>query len=201
MRRAPAIGASFTYGEHGVVVVQKYDVKGCHVKVKGSEKSPKRSAPSTPAQASDKEQTPVKKKTARWRDRVSPSTSTPPQASPAAASAAAASHAPVADVDKAWIRCRRPPLTAKHVQLLQGSTLTSPVDWSPEEYYVFTSRVIREYIHLQKSPLHTNRTKVLRAAVARVMTHIRPKSRLPPFDGDKDKAVNVLQPVLGKVFV
>ena len=102
-----------------------------------------------------------------------------------------------APVDGDWLRCKKPSLTDAQMETLQGLGLACD-GWSMEQYYMFASRTFREYIALQKSPLHFNRMNVLRAAVAQVFHQIRPRDRLP-HGGDKAVTAQVLLPVLAKV--
>ena len=67
------------------------------------------------------------------------------------------------------------------------------------QYITFAERVLREYCGLQKSPLHFNRRKILKAAVAQAMSQVRPKTNLP-HDGNKDVCVEFLMPHMEKVF-
>ena len=62
----------------------------------------------------------------------------------------------------------------------------------------FAERTLQEYAVLQKSAVHLNRRKVLKAAIGQSMSAIRPRTCLP-HDGDIDKALEALLPVAEKV--
>ena len=116
------------------------------------------------------------KKTGRWRDRQSPK-----------------------KFDKQWIKCRAKPLNNMMLENLRQSLRDIQVEgWTTNEYYCFALRVMQEYQQLQKSPLHSNKKKVLQASISQVFAQVRPKSSVP-HKGDKDLALQVLLPVAVKV--
>ena len=189
--------------EHGTYELAQLCIRGCmvHVTKAVGKKSKAKAVPEAVAKTSTKQAVPAPSTPtpSRWRDRRTPVNS-PAQASLDASPPKASLDAspPMAPVDHAWIRTRAKSLTAKQIKTVQEMK-NSCTDWDVEEYEVYSTRVIREYVALQRSKLHLNKQKVLKAAVARVNTQIRPKGRLPPYDGNKDEAVKALLPVVIKV--
>ena len=102
--------------------------------------------------------------------------------------------------DADWTRCRASTLKAEKIAALQAALakVRLPPHWTARVFEVFAERCLREYSDLQKSEVHENREKVLRAAISQVMEQVRPVIS-QPFDGDLTKAAQVLMPVLAQV--
>lgn len=102
--------------------------------------------------------------------------------------------------DADWMRCRASTLKPEKIAALQAALakVRLPAHWTARVFEVFAERCLREYSDLQKSEVHENRDKVLRAAISQVMEQVRPVIS-QPFDGDLTKAAAVLMPVLAQV--
>ena len=102
--------------------------------------------------------------------------------------------------DADWMRCRASTLKPEKIAALQAALAKArlPPHWTARVFEVFAERCLREYSDLQKSKVHANREKVLRAAISQVMEQVRPVVS-QPFDGDLTKATAVLMPVLVQV--
>ena len=101
-----------------------------------------------------------------------------------------------------WLVCRASGLQPPQVERLQQALkkIKLPPKWSGRVYEVFAERTLRQYKDLQKSLVHANCEKVLRAAVAQVMEQVRPVIT-QPYDGDVDKATVALTPALLEVSI
>ena len=101
-----------------------------------------------------------------------------------------------------WVRCRAPSLDANVRNRLVAILKTAKpcLGWTPSAYLAFCERCMQEYVGLQKSKVHLNRRKVLKAAIGQAMAGIRPRTSLP-HDGSIEEALEVLLPVAEKAFV
>lgn len=102
--------------------------------------------------------------------------------------------------DSDWMVCRASTLDAKQMATLQTALagIKLPPGWTAAVFEVYAERSLREYMDLQKSDVHKNCNKILRAAISQVMAQVRPViSR--PFEGDVTKASVTLMPALRKV--
>ena len=98
-----------------------------------------------------------------------------------------------------WKRCRAVALSSEELATFNSVMKSVEVSGTPVQVYeAFALRVCREYKSLQDSPLHLNRSKIIKAAITQVFAQVRGTSPVP-HDGDATEAFAVLSPVVEKV--
>ena len=99
-----------------------------------------------------------------------------------------------AGAKKKWRKCRAPNLTNTQ----RGIATKAFADGKLDISFIFAERTLKEYVDLQKSPLHVNARNLFAAAIGQVMCQVNPETD-KPLGGNVTAVFDILFPICQKV--
>ena len=99
-----------------------------------------------------------------------------------------------AGAKKKWRKCRAPNLTNAQ----RGIATKAFADGKLDISFIFAERTLKEYVGLQKSPLHVNARNIFAAAIGQVMCQVNPETDRP-LGGNVTAVFDILFPICQKV--
>ena len=99
-----------------------------------------------------------------------------------------------AGAKKKWRKCRAPNLTNAQRGIVTKAFADGKLDIS----FIFAERTLKEYVGLQKSPLHVNARNIFAAAIGQVMCQVNPETDRP-LGGNVTAVFDILFPICQKV--